>query len=540
MKQIEYIIETLSPVTFAEKNNESTLYNTRKYVPGSIFRGMFADRFIKSRKLANAHENEDFYNIFLSGKVRFLPAYPVGRSEHKDFEPYVLPLSFMKSKDGKDLRDISSGAKLETGFKKMTGFALKKGSDIYKVNVDTQIEFHMARNGEEGRIHGSSKDGRVFNYEYIEPYQYFKGYIIVDDDMADNVRENLEMLEEHNIYIGRSRSVQYGECSFKVTRTIDYNKEDFAVEKLDKKHCYLYTYTPYIPQYEWQRVDTVVENLFKEINEKLQVSSIDAKIEKIEKKDGNDELIFAATEEYSGYVGVWKVRRERVAAISAGSLLEFKLDNKDDKVIKALNRILYGGLGARVEEGFGQFRLYQPFDSLTLKELEDKQKEDYVLSNEVKQQARKIIKERIFSEIKKEAVDTGDKSFKAYSKSKTILNRIENLMNSDKSKKVIQSEVTEFNKAAKDNLCKMFIDGDSLYDILTESMNVKLPYKDIRWEERLGLNDKNLKMIEDMTKDLGKDVFFVDEDTLYREYFLWFVRHAKKIINDKEKNCKEV
>lgn len=535
MKQIEYVIKTLAPVTFAEKNNESTLYNTRKYVPGSIFRGMFADRFIRENNLVNAHENEDFYNIFLSGKVRFLPAYPLGRIKNETFEPYVLPLSFMKSKDGKILKDLSNGEKIETGFKKMTGFALKKGSDIYKVNVDTQIEFHMARNGEEGRIHGSSKDGRVFNYEYIEPYQYFKGYIIVDDDMADNVRENLEMLEEHNIYIGRSRSVQYGECSFKVVKTIDYNKEDFAVEKLDKKHCYLYTYTPYIPQYEWQRVDTVAENLFKEINEKLQVSGIDAKIEKIEKKDGNDELIFAATEEYSGYVGVWKVRRERAAAISAGSLLEFKLDNKDDKVIKALNRILYGGLGARVEEGFGQFRLYQPFDSLTLKELEDKQKEDYVLSNEVKQQARKIIKERVLLEVKKQAVQLIDErniKDEFQSKSKTTLNRIEILMNSNKSKDIIQNEVRTFNKPAIENLRNMFIDRDNLYDILTESMNVKLPYININWEEQLGLNDKEI--IEEMRQDLGKDVFIIDENHLYREYFLWFMRHIKKILNEEK------
>ena len=167
MKQIEYVIETLAPVTFAEKNNESTLYNTRKYIPGSIFRGMLADRFIRENNLVNAHEDENFYNIFLSGKVRFLPAYPIGRENRDGFEPYVLPLSFMKSKDGKELRDIAGEAKIETGFKKMTGFALKEDNDIYKVNVDTQIEFHMARSSEDERIHGSSQNGRVFNYEYI-------------------------------------------------------------------------------------------------------------------------------------------------------------------------------------------------------------------------------------------------------------------------------------------------------------------------------------------------------------------------------------
>lgn len=527
MKQIEYIIKTLAPVTFAEKNNESTLYNTRKYIPGSIFRGMFANRFIKTKKLINAHENEDFYDMFLSGKVRFLPAYPIGRKVEEMFEPYVLPLSFMKSKDGKTLKDISNGEKIETGFKKMTGFALKKGSEIYKINVDTQIEFHMARNGEEGRIHGSSKDGRVFNYEYIEPYQYFKGYIIVDDIMADKVQENLKSLEKHNIYIGRSRSVQYGECSFKITKIVDYNKENFAVQKLNKEHYYLYTYSPYIPQYEWQRVDIVAENLCKEINEKLQAKGKDVQIEK-------GQLIYATSEEYSGYISVWNVRRERVMAISAGSLLEIKLNKIDDETIKALNEILYSGCGSRIEEGFGQFRLYEPFDNLSLHDLENVQDEKYILSDEVKEQARKIIKERILLEIKKQAVDTGNKDLKLDSKSKTVLNRIENLMDSDKSKCDIQAQIKEFNKVAKDNLDKMYINGDSFLDILIERNNVKLPYKNIKWETKLGLNDRNLGLIEKMKQDLGKDVFVIDEDSLYKKYFLWFVRHAKKIIREKD------
>lgn len=522
MKQIEYVIETLAPVTFAEKNNESTLYNTRKYIPGSIFRGMLADRFIRENNLVNAHEDENFYNIFLSGKVRFLPAYPIGRENRDGFEPYVLPLSFMKSKDGKELRDIAGEAKIETGFKKMTGFALKKDNDIYKVNVDTQIEFHMARSSEDERIHGSSQNGRVFNYEYIEPYQYFKGFIIADDDMADKVENELKMKK---IYIGRSRSVQYGECSVCLVKVTDCTAQ--KINTADR--LYLYMYTPYIPQNEWQRTDCVAEDLYRTINNKLEEKGILCKIEAPKNRK-----IFAATEEYSGYVGVWKVRRERKAAISAGSLIEIKLTKNDVDTIKILSEILYGGLGDRTQEGFGQFRLYQPFETLSLKELEDAEDKGYKLSDEVKKQAGKIIKECIFAEIKKQAVNDGDKKLELHSKSKTTLNRIENLMNSSKSKDVIQNKIRAFNKTAIENLQNMFIGRDNLYDILTESINVKLPYKDIKWETKLGLDTQNLNLVEKMKNDLDRDVFIVDEDSLYREYFLWFIRHAKKVIKEKE------
>ena len=523
MKQIEYYIETLAPIIFAERNNDSTLYNTKKYIAGSIFRGMLAGKFIKDKNLGDeAHKNKDFYNIFLSGKVRFLPAYPIGKTIVDDLEPYILPLSLMKSKDGEEIRDISDGEKIQTGFKKMTGFALKKDNEIYKVNVDTQIEFHMSRNGEKSRILGSNKDGQVFNYEYIEPYQYFKGYIVVDDDLADDVYTYLKKVAEDNIYIGRSRSVQYGKCSLK---RLSINSIVGNSLKNGQKY-YLYAYTPYIPNEEWNRVDTLAEHLCEQINEKLSKETVQLK---------KGKLIYATTEEYSGYVGVWYVRRERKMALSAGSMIEFEIDNIDDNLVKKLNDILYAGLGDRREEGFGQFRLMQPMQNLNLKEFDEDIKSKPEICNEVKKQAKQIIRQRIFKEIKKQAVSDLDKRCKFNAKSKTTLNRIEALVNSNKTKQQIQNEIKEFNKAAKVNLRQMFLDTDNFLEILTEDNNVKLPYSGIEWKAKLGLNDKNLQLLQEMENDLGKDIFVIDEDTLYKEYFLWFIRHAKKLISKKNK-----
>lgn len=525
MKQIEYLIKTLSPIVLAEKNNDSTLYNTKKYISGSIFRGMLAGKFIKDKNLGDkAHQNQEFYDIFLANKVRFLPAYPIGKNIIDNLEPYILPLSLMKSKDGKEIRDISDGENIKTGFKKMTGFALKRDNDIYKVNVDTQIEFHMSRNGEKSRILGSDKEGKVFNYEYIEPHQYFKGYVIVDDDIADNVYTYLQKTAKDNIYIGRSRSVQYGKCSLDILAM-----KSIFIDKLNKdKKFYLYAYTPYIPTEQWNRVDNLAENLCEKINMKLSREDI-----KIQKGD----LIYATTEEYSGYVGVWHLRRERKMALSAGSMIEFRVDNIDDDLIEKLNKILYTGLGNRKEEGFGQFRLMQPMKGLSFKELTENIKVNTEICDEVKKQAKQIIRQRIFEEIKKQAVLDLDKKCKFNAKSKTTLNRIEALVNSNKTKQQIQNEIKEFNKVAKVNLRQMFLDMDNFLEILTENNNVKLPYSSIKWKAKLGLNDKNLHLLQEMENDLGKDIFVIDEDTIYKEYFLWFIRHAKKIISEKNKEA---
>lgn len=523
MKQIEYLIKTLSPIVLAEKNNDSTLYNTKKYISGSIFRGMLAGKFIKDKNLGDkAHQNQEFYDIFLANKVRFLPAYPIGKNIIDNLEPYILPLSLMKNKKGTIIKDISDGEKIETGFKKMTGFALKKGNDIYKVNIDTQIEFHMSRNGEKSRILGSDKEGKVFNYEYIEPHQYFKGYVIVDDDIADNVYTYLQKTAKDNIYIGRSRSVQYGKCSLDILAM-----KSIFIDKLNKdKKFYLYAYTPYIPTEQWNRVDNLAENLCEKINKKLSRDDI-----KIQKGD----LIYATTEEYSGYVGVWHLRRERKMALSAGSMIEFRADNIDDNLIEKLNEILYTGLGDRKEEGFGQFRLMQPMQGLSFKELDENIKVNTQICDEVKKQAKQIIKQRIFEEIKKQAVNDLENKAKFISKSKTTLNRIEDLVNSNKTKQQIQKEIQDFNKSAKDNLENMFLNKDNFLEVLTEDKNVKLPYSNIEWKNSLIVNKEDLKILQDMEKDLGKDIFVINKDDEYKQYFLWFVRHAKKIISKKNK-----
>lgn len=524
MKQIEYLVKTLSPVIFAEKNNDSTLYSTKKYISGSIFRGMVANYFIRKYNLGQeAHKDEKFFNLFLSGKVRFLPAYPMGKNFVKDLEPFVLPLSLMRNKKGDSLVDISDGTKIESGYKKLTGFALKKDSEIYKVNVDTQIEFHMARNDENSRILGSNKDGRVFNYEYIEAYQYFKGSIIVEDELADELYKCLQLLAKDNIYIGRSRSVQYGSCSLKIL-----DMQQIANPKIKQGNkYYLYAYTPYIPKEDWNRVDCLLENICDSINKKLSNAKM---VDKIYSGD----LIYSTTEEYSGYVGVWKVRRERKIALSAGSLLEIKLDNVNDDFLYELNKVLNQGLGCRTEEGFGQFRLFQPMQNLNLKEMPELLNTKKDLSSLVKKQAKEIIQKRLFEEIKKQAVDDLSKKTKFYSNSKNTLNHIEELVCSEMTKAQIQEEIKNFKDLAKKNLRQMFIDSDSFFEIMTEKNNVSLPYRDIVWEKRLFFGKDNEKILSDIEKDLGKDIFKIDEDRLYKEYFLWFVRHAKKMISNKK------
>lgn len=515
MKKIEYIIETLAPVSLAEKNNDNTLYVTKKYVSGSIIRGMLAGKFIKYKNLINAHEDEEFFNIFLSGKVRFLSAYPVGKNLKllkKGFSPMNIPLSLVCSKDGKSIKDISLNKQITPGYKKMNGFMLKDNNEICKVDVNTQVELHMARNSDKLRLIGSNKDGRIFNYEYIEPNQFFKGYMIIDDDVVDCIEDFLDSIDLTNIHIGRSKNIQYGKCSCKMGKSLDC---DIFKYNLSNKNVYLQAITPYIPIKEWQSVDEVVSSLLSDIEKQLKKVGFNVNIKK------ENISILSTCEEISGYVNVWQSMRERKVAISAGSLIEFIIDKMDTDILKNLSEILYSGLGCRYEEGFGQFRIWQSMDDIKIVDYPTEVISRDNISDEVRKNAREIIHRRIILEVRKKAIMDAEKINPL--KSKNVLNRIERILLSNYKEETIKQEISEFKSIAKDNLRKIRLNGITMYDFLFKDL--KMPYDDIKWEKYLELDGNKIELLKN---DLGYNVFDIDKNILFKEYWLWFVKHLKK------------
>lgn len=515
MKKIDYIIETLAPVSLAEKNNDNTLYVTKKYIPGSVIRGMLAEKFIQYKHLINAHEDEKFYDIFLSGKVRFISAYPIGKNLElvkKGFNSMKIPLSLVCSKDGKTVKDISFEKQITPGYKKMNGFILKSGNEICKVNVNTQVELHMARNNDVLRLVGSNKDGRIFNYEYIEPNQFFKGYLVIDDDIAESVKNFLDNIDLSNIYIGRSRNVQYGKCSCKIGEI--YKCNDFNCNLL-RRNFYLQAITPYISMKEWQSVDKIAEEILSDIENELNEYGINITVKK------DDISILATCEEISGYVNIWQSMRERKRMLSAGSLIEFIIDRMDENILGKVSEILYSGLGFRCEEGFGQFRIWQSMDNIEMINYPVEVLHRVDISNTVRENARKIIQKKILLEVRKKAIT--DAEYVNPLKSKNVLNRIEKIILSNYKEENIRQEISEFKPTAKDNLRKIKLNGISMYDFLFEKLD--MPYNNMKWEKFLGLDDSKLNLLID---DLGNNIFNIDKNLLFKEYWLWFIKHLKK------------
>ena len=513
MLRFAYSLKNLAPVTFTEKSGDGVLYATKRYVPGSALRGALAALYIRKHNLKDAHLDPIFYDLFLSGKVRYLPAYP--QLEGKDAETLVMPLSLMVSKDGEKVKDYSADIEMEAGYKKLSGFAVvdHKGNKLYQTAADVQIEFHMSRKEEAERILGSSKEGNVFNYEYLEPYQSFIGSIILDDECKE-LLPKLEELFKEKLHLGRSRNAQYGTCK------VVLNKDKIAADAVpaQAEKYYLYAHTEYLPYYSWQRVDTAAKEIFSGLEHSLRYRGYDVKFTPL------------ATDTYAGvtavdsYVGVWKLKRERKNAVAAGSLLGFKAEGMTEEAWMELNNVLLAGMGERIAEGYGQFRLWKPLQNVVKDKPNAKKAAKLNLHSEVKTRARAIISQRIIEEVHKQAQEDAYGLGKVDSVKGTLKN-LEMLMDCDKSKQALQMAIADFRDPAKKNLRKVHIAGANVLDCLLEDNNAEMPYAQIQWWKKLEIDKETKNSLE---KDLGKDIFVVSEDVIFREYWLWLARFAGK------------
>ena len=524
MRQFEYVIENLAPVCFTEQSGDNVLYETRRFVPGSSVVGALAAKYINKNHIVNAHKDPVFKELFLSGKVRFLPAYPCTKDGVKSLP---LPMSLMIHKDGRTLADYAAGKEFAPGYKKLAGFGIVDEADktLSMLSARVQFEFHMSRASESERLSGSSNDGKVFNYEYLEPFQYFYGTVIADDDLSDVAMKAIAELLSERVGLGRSRSAQYGKAEFtfmgeKAPQKIDFNEGRLCI----------YAYSAFIPSENWSRADELALCIADALNNELVNSGSKAKLSK------ENIGIFAAGEALEGFVGVWNVKRERKNVLSSGSLFAFDVIDFDDDALAVIENRLYKGFGERIAEGFGQVRIWTPLkDSAdkTWQKVALREKSSTIPSlDAVKADALTIIASRIMQEIRLQAKNDV-LSMTISDKGKGTLKRIEALADSDKDKSEIMAAVSDFRKTARDNLFKMRLNGKPVLHMILEAENLTQPYDGIDWMNRLGLSSK---AVASLKADLGISDMPFTENEVFKEYWLWFARHGTKTMKKKEEN----
>lgn len=529
MEQMTITLRTKSPVVLSAPGNTNLLTSTRDVFAGSVLRGLVAARYIeKSGSDGPVHEDAAFRRLFFGG-VRFVDAYPKTQAG----VAFPLPASLQKSKDGRKIMDLFN-EDAKKGFKAFRGLGVEIGDALAVVQTKKTMTLHISRCGEDDedkgfnmeRLSGKSEEGRIFTYEALCEEQEFEGLLVGEKEDLDELRRVIG--NRWRGRAGRSKYVEYGEVDCTLGETDNALPAPAPVPEDGKARLYLQT--PLLPlsgdaSSAWR---VLQEAVAEEMNSRRGTTAF--QIGKKGKK------IFANAEAADSFVGVWRLRRPRQIALSAGSCfaLEKKGEAWDEADMAALRDLMYEGAGLRPEEGFGQLRIWKKQEWRPASE-EDKKKiaaarqPVEIQSASVREKAANILRAKRLADIREQAGKVAkDSSASLRSQPAHVFTRLDSLLSSSKTvgdfqtriKAATEDQSTAFSGHLKE--IKITLDGgkkEKLHELLTN--DPARPYKD-RLKAAGGVMGEAYRAIGE------SGVLSAEDDVVFREYWHWFFRYARK------------
>lgn len=509
-------IRTLTPVVIPEKSGDSVLTETSQYFSGSLIRGIFAKHCQKHIQSGiSAEENSDFYKFNLSGSLRFSPAYP----DCSGKPAYPVSFSFLKDKSGTETMDILE-QNPKAGYKPVKGYAAMNSDGqqtiLTMASVKRTISFHMSRQGESERIIGSSKDGKIYNYEAIAPGQDFIAYIYGEESETKEFFEYFCKTglgtEGTELYLGHSKRTQYGKCSVRLGSPEPFvYKHSETVFGKDRNCIALRFTSDFIPSETFDNAATALADLVNAIMEKTNIA---VKIEKVSAVCGERET----------FVGVWGLKRPRQRHIEAGSAVKISKGNGQpwsEQEIQAISCIGLFGIGQRTVEGYGSFDIWP----LGEKEIgqPQKQKAMEVELSSVQDIVSKILDRRIEDKLQMQAWKDVKDRIKDTTK-KHIFARLENILSKTNTDEGIFSAIRKIvreKSITEQNLESLKLNNVSLMEIFTDKG--KWEKYASKWQKDVFTSD-----IIEIAKKAGISKPSIENPEIYRKYWLNYFRFARK------------
>jgi CRISPR-associated protein Csx10 len=391
-KIIPLTIELLSPVVLPMSGGSAVLTSTQSEISGTIVRGLLIGQYLRQNPAAHPEQEDAFRRLFF-GDLRYLTAYP-GQPGKVSIP---LPRSLQKEKDGSKILDLLT-KEGEAGYKSLKGLGLIDKGIITPVAVRKSIRLHMSRNNETNgepsrkdrshmaneRLSGRSELGGIYNYEAIDAGQSFCGAVTGPEEELDALRLALSD-GQFTAHLGRSRYTQYGTVRITLSETTDLPQlSDLAAD--DSVSIRLAS--PLLPA---KRSTRRAADAFALIAEAMNRDTKSTAFSVVQEERSQ----FAALETIKGFVGIWGMPRPSETALAAGSVCRLKKSGapwtREDLI--RLNSLGYLGVGSRVQEGFGQFRLspQQEFSFCPAQTESEKPERRSITQPEVKERARRIL-----------------------------------------------------------------------------------------------------------------------------------------------------
>lgn len=216
MPSFELILTLEEDAVFSERAATIGGHRSLDYIPGSALLGAAASQ------LYSQLSTNDAFTLFHSGQVRFSNGLPLGAAETT---AWPIPLCWHQVKGeqiytehnstkqfiakniwlGAELPDNKQPQQLRNGYVTNSGACLQPRDDM-RLRMKTSIDFNTGR----------ARTGMLFGYEAISAGQRFRSQITADASVDSKLITKLRKVFTNPIYLGRSRSAEYGRVTVTV------------------------------------------------------------------------------------------------------------------------------------------------------------------------------------------------------------------------------------------------------------------------------------------------------------------------------------
>ncbi|GAK59332.1 hypothetical protein U27_06316 [Candidatus Vecturithrix granuli] len=332
MHAITYTITTLAPVVIAARYGDMNLINTEQYLPGTSVLGLLAHRVLTCKRLSSAQAltDEHFYRWFLRGDLKIENAYIVSSEEHENRRihfPTPISIHHEKHYDKRihDLLYVDDDFREQT--KHLGKFCSIERSEIYTKQVETELNFHHARDREKGR----PREGMIFTYEAIAKDQTFQGEI---RGKFEDLNAFIEVCKSDKFewiaYIGRSKNAQYGQVKIELSEQVIKPEVTIQIQP----QISLTLLSDAIVYNDWGFPTTDPDLLLQQYLPGAKTIKAVIKINSVE-----------------NFISVWRLKKPSETCFAAGSTFLLDINACD---VEQLSELEQTGIGERTHEGFGQ------------------------------------------------------------------------------------------------------------------------------------------------------------------------------------------
>lgn len=329
---LEVKIHNTSPLMLSKTDENTSV----KHILGQFLLGALAVRYLQTE--GKTADSQEFQDLFLNGKVKYTNLYP--GSNDRIYYPAPLYLNKMKKSKkpvcvlGKKIPETADpdySPQDGNQPKKLKGqYVWWENNRMDTIELNSDIVYHHSHS----KKNANGDPGLLYGMEVLREGSTFAGSIICPAKYKSLITS---LLLAGDLYFGKSKSSQYGRCRAEIKQGCLPSKTTISAGK----HVVITFLSDALILSDSGSYTVYQDEVEKIVARQLGIHA-DEETEK-------QYLSNIQTTQYTGYLGVWNLRRNTEPAVAAGSCLTFRL--KDDFVSEQMF------IGERNLEGYGQIRI---------------------------------------------------------------------------------------------------------------------------------------------------------------------------------------